>query len=403
MSTAFAPAIPSPRWKRWARAISDPGDAGEKARLILISTTALTVALTQIAPPLALAQTLEADGRVIAVDGTVLCTPTDSVPCDLEAILAQIRAAEETAAAEAAAAVAAEAEAQAARDAAAAEAASAEAAAAEAAAHAETEAAAAAAAAATAAEAEAAAAAAAEARAAEEAAAAEAAAAAAAASEAAAVEAAAAAEAEAAEKAPRGVEHRRPGGVLRPDGTYQVLKDDDTVIRQPGSTVRTETFRDGSTRTIVERTDGTQVVTIRDATGRVLRRATYDDRGREIVLIDDLQREEVVSSATAPPSSRSSSRPGQRRRLEARTCRDRGGTRRAQVLAAPDPRYPAGSRAGRHDRRLAGDLRHRLGRDRRQRGAEPGRSRPGDAGPARPQPGEVFLIEGHTDATGRRH
>jgi outer membrane protein OmpA-like peptidoglycan-associated protein len=82
--------------------------------------------------------------------------------------------------------------------------------------------------------------------------------------------------------------------MLLPDGSYQVLKDDDTVIRQPGSTVRTETFRDGSTRTIVERQDGTQVVTIRDATGRVLRRATYDDRGREIVLIDDLQREEVV-------------------------------------------------------------------------------------------------------------
>ena len=41
--------------------------------------------------------------------------------------------------------------------------------------------------------------------------------------------------------------------VLQPDGTYQVLKDDDTVIRRPGSTVRTETFRDGSTRTIVER------------------------------------------------------------------------------------------------------------------------------------------------------
>ncbi|OZA14640.1 MAG: hypothetical protein B7Y02_04330, partial [Rhodobacterales bacterium 17-64-5] len=49
--------------------------------------------------------------------------------------------------------------------------------------------------------------------------------------------------------------------VLRPDGTYQVLKDDDTIIRRPGSTVRTETFNDGSTRTIIEQDDGTQVVT----------------------------------------------------------------------------------------------------------------------------------------------
>ncbi len=82
--------------------------------------------------------------------------------------------------------------------------------------------------------------------------------------------------------------------VLNPDGTYRVYKDDDAVIRRPGSNVRTETYRDGSTRTIVERPDGTQVVTIRDATGRVLRRAQYDDRGRELVLIDDLEPEEVV-------------------------------------------------------------------------------------------------------------
>ena len=82
--------------------------------------------------------------------------------------------------------------------------------------------------------------------------------------------------------------------ILRPDGTYEVLKDDDTIIRTPGSTVTTETFRDGSTRTIVKRQDGTQVVTIRDATGRVLRRATYDHLGREIILIDDLAEEEVV-------------------------------------------------------------------------------------------------------------
>ena len=82
--------------------------------------------------------------------------------------------------------------------------------------------------------------------------------------------------------------------VLKPDGTYQVYKDDDTIIRRPGSNVRTETYRDGSTRTIVERQDGSQIVTIRDATGRVLRRAHYDDLGRELVLIDDLEPEEVV-------------------------------------------------------------------------------------------------------------
>jgi len=82
--------------------------------------------------------------------------------------------------------------------------------------------------------------------------------------------------------------------VLKPDGTYQVYKDDDAPLRQPGSTVRTETYRDGSTRTIIERTDGTQIVTVRDASGRVLRRAQYDRLGREIVLIDDFWEEEPV-------------------------------------------------------------------------------------------------------------
>jgi outer membrane protein OmpA-like peptidoglycan-associated protein len=82
--------------------------------------------------------------------------------------------------------------------------------------------------------------------------------------------------------------------VLKPDGTYQVYKDDDAVIRRPGSNVRTETYRDGSTRTIVERPDGTQIVTIRDASGRVLRRAQYDELGRELVLINDLEPEEYV-------------------------------------------------------------------------------------------------------------
>lgn len=92
--------------------------------------------------------------------------------------------------------------------------------------------------------------------------------------------------------------------VLQPDGTYRVLKDDDTIIRRPGSTVRTETFRDGSTRTIVERDDGTRVVTIRSATGRVLRRATYDELGREIILIDDLAEEEVVVIRDLPRPQR---------------------------------------------------------------------------------------------------
>lgn len=88
--------------------------------------------------------------------------------------------------------------------------------------------------------------------------------------------------------------------VSRSDGTYQVWRDDDTLIRQPGSTVRTETFNDGSTRTTVTRDDGSRIVTIRDVSGRVLRRSLIDSYGRETLLIDDLQPVQPIDVTTLP-------------------------------------------------------------------------------------------------------
>jgi outer membrane protein OmpA-like peptidoglycan-associated protein len=89
--------------------------------------------------------------------------------------------------------------------------------------------------------------------------------------------------------------------VVRNDqGDYQVYKDDDTLLRRPGSTVRTENYSDGSTRSIVARQDGTEVVTIRDASGRVLRRAAYDQNGNEVVLIDDTIAEQRIDVSTLP-------------------------------------------------------------------------------------------------------
>ncbi|MCM2561696.1 OmpA family protein [Lutimaribacter sp. EGI FJ00015] len=78
------------------------------------------------------------------------------------------------------------------------------------------------------------------------------------------------------------------------DGSYQVLKDDDALLRQPGSEVRTERFNDGSTRTTVTREDGTKIVTIRDSTGRALRRLSIAPDGREYLLIDDTRSYEPV-------------------------------------------------------------------------------------------------------------
>lgn len=75
--------------------------------------------------------------------------------------------------------------------------------------------------------------------------------------------------------------------VVDEDGTYDVLRDDDALLRQPGAEVRTERFADGSTRTIVTRADGTRIITIRDSSGRALRRLRIDPDGREYLLIDD--------------------------------------------------------------------------------------------------------------------
>src|SRR5690606_12770988 len=85
-----------------------------------------------------------------------------------------------------------------------------------------------------------------------------------------------------------------------PDGSYVVYKDDDAVLRRPGVETWTESFADGSTRTVVSRPDGSEVVTVRDASGRVLKRTAYDPRGVETVLIDDLYNEEPIIVSELP-------------------------------------------------------------------------------------------------------
>jgi outer membrane protein OmpA-like peptidoglycan-associated protein len=76
--------------------------------------------------------------------------------------------------------------------------------------------------------------------------------------------------------------------VLRPGGDYQVIRDDDTLLRRPGNTVATETFADGSSRNIVTQPDGTQVITVRDRDLRILRRTVVHPDGTRTVLIDDI-------------------------------------------------------------------------------------------------------------------
>ena len=192
--------------------------------------------------------------------------------------------------------------------------------------------------------------------------------------------------------------------VLNPDGTYSVYKDDDTVLRRPGSTVRTETFRDGSTRTIVERADGSQVVTIRDATGRVLRRAAYDRLGREMVLIDDLAEEEpvIVTKLPKPKPNRTvislkDENAALKAKLAAREAAKAGRSfSLRQVREIPEVRalaatidagnvtFDSGSAA---IKAAEADALADLGSLMQDLLDE--------------NPGEMFLIEGHTDATGK--
>lgn len=86
-----------------------------------------------------------------------------------------------------------------------------------------------------------------------------------------------------------------------PDGSQQIVRDDNALLYQPGSNVQTETFADGSTRTTVLRADGSRVVTIRDADMNILRRTLVRPDGRETRLIDDTRVQPVQVSTLPPP------------------------------------------------------------------------------------------------------
>ena len=88
--------------------------------------------------------------------------------------------------------------------------------------------------------------------------------------------------------------------LTRPDGSQEIVKDEVALLRQPGSTVETEEFDDGSSRSIVTRADGSKVITIRDRDLRVLRRSVVYPDGRTTRLIDDTREVEPVDIATLP-------------------------------------------------------------------------------------------------------
>lgn len=88
--------------------------------------------------------------------------------------------------------------------------------------------------------------------------------------------------------------------VVDSNGDYLLLKDDDALLRQPGSELRTERYADGTTRTVVIRDDGSRIVTIRDSSGRALRRVHVDRDGHEYLLFDDTRAVEPVDVRSLP-------------------------------------------------------------------------------------------------------
>ena len=186
----------------------------------------------------------------------------------------------------------------------------------------------------------------------------------------------------------------------RPDGSYQIIKDDNALLRQPGSTVRTERFDDGSTRTTVTRADESRIVTIRDAEYRVLRRIHVAPDGTQTMLFDDTVAAAPVDVTRLPPPapevevSASADEAALRRALARESAFDRhfslAQIRDIQQVRALVPvidlnaiTFETGSAAIRPDQapalsRLGNLMKSYI-----------------DANPR-----EVFLIEGHTDAVG---
>ncbi|MFV2051298.1 OmpA family protein [Aliiroseovarius sp. YM-037] len=92
--------------------------------------------------------------------------------------------------------------------------------------------------------------------------------------------------------------------VVRDGNQFRVLKDDDALLRRPGIETRTARYSDGSTRTIMNRPDGSQITTIRDAQGRVLRRTRIEPDGTELLLFDDTLASDPVDLTNLRRSSR---------------------------------------------------------------------------------------------------
>jgi outer membrane protein OmpA-like peptidoglycan-associated protein len=185
------------------------------------------------------------------------------------------------------------------------------------------------------------------------------------------------------------------------DGNLRLFRDENALLRQPGARVRTETFDDGSTRTTVLRDDGSEVVTIRGADGTLLRRTRILPDGREVLLIDDMVETRPVEVARLPDAPREAVRyTGDEDELRAALARamsqDVGRSFSLRQIREIDRvRYLAPEIEIDAITFASGSA--AIDPDQARQLATLGRAL---AGLIEENPGEVFLIEGHTDAVG---
>lgn len=82
--------------------------------------------------------------------------------------------------------------------------------------------------------------------------------------------------------------------ILDRNGQSFIRHNDADRFRYGAQDVRVEQVGNDS-RTIIVRPDGTQIITVNDREGRLLRRIRRDDRGRELVIIDNSFRDSAAA------------------------------------------------------------------------------------------------------------
>ena len=191
--------------------------------------------------------------------------------------------------------------------------------------------------------------------------------------------------------------------VLRPEGDYQVIRDDDVLLRRPGNSVVTESFADGSSRNITTQPDGTQVITVRDRDLRILRRTVVAPDGSRTVLIDDTAALSPVRVSQLPKL-----RPGDGLMLDGTSADAQALARALAVQSGVDRSF---SLAQIRSIRAVRDLAPALNLEAVTFASGSAAVTPDQAGrllalgrymsdAVARNPREVFLIEGHTDAVG---